>query len=459
MKKRINKILPFIFFLICCVGIISCSDDDRQNLDLSGGIRIESFSINGTDGTINDENGTVQILLPLGTDLTKLTPQITLSDRAVINPAGNEAMDLSKATKFRVTNGNLYKDYMVVASHIKGEILSFSIGKYKGTIDNDKRTVHVRYPKSEDVTKLTPEFVITSGATVTPAQGTAVDFTNPVTYTLSYMNETFPYVVTVEKVDIKPIAFLGVANNASSIENMDEKAAYDWFAANVPDFEYVSFNDIKNGKDLANFAAIWWHSDGNTQALPTAALEPTVVTSLKTYYQNGGSFFFSSWAVQYVSTLGIAKDGKAVNNMWGDGNDAFVVGDDWGLCFTGNESHPIFAGLQKPVGVNNKIYLVAKGVKAKGHNAIWNFEWGDYANNILLWTTKNGAINLASYHWDDQLKGRSVMFEYPKVNTSGITICIGVESYDWYNEDGSIVNPYKGNIETLTSNIFNYLLK
>lgn len=433
-------------------------DDDRDSLILSDQVQILSFTANGVEGEINNVNNTIQLYYPKGTDLTKLTPEIKLPEGATISPAGGVEMDLSKAVSFRVKNGNVFNDYTVVASHIKGQILSFSIGKYKGTIDHDAGTIHVRYPKTEDVTELTPAITITSGATITPEIGQKLDFTNPVTYTVHYMNEEFPYVVTVEKADIKTIAFLGTATMASLIDNADEKAAYEWFSSNVPDFEYISFNDIKNGKDLSQFAAIWWHYDNDKSELPLISQEPTILTSLQTYYKNGGSFFFSSWAVQYAAILEIPKNNKNVNNIWGQENAATVTSDDWGICFHGNESHQIFAGLQKPIGVNDKAYLLGKGVKAKGHNAIWSFDtWTEYPNEPARWSTETGAINLASFHWDNDLSQRSVLFEYPKSGTTGTTICIGNEAYDWYNEDGSIANVYKGNLETLTNNILNYI--
>lgn len=458
MNKKIYIIFTFLLAASCIWMMTACNDDDRDSLLLTDDVDILSFRANGVDGEINEVDNLIQLFYTKGTDLTNLIPEIQLSAGAFVTPASGESQDLSKAVKYRVTNGNVYKDYNVVATHIRGEILSFSIGKYKGVIDHEAGTIHIRYPKTESVSGLTPSFTITEGATVTPEAGEAIDFTNPVTYTVNYMDEIFTYVVTVELADIRTVAFLGTAADSNAIENDDESAAYEWFATNMPDFEYISFNDIKNGKDLSQFAAIWWHLDGDQSDLPLVSLEPTVLTSLKTYYNEGGSFFFSSWATQYASSLEIPKNGKAVNNIWGQGNTASTVGDDWGICFKGNESHPVFRGLQKPVGVNDKAYLLGKGTKAKGHNAIWSFDsWTEYPADPARWSEETGAVNLASFHWDDNLTERSVLFEYPKSGTTGRTVCIGMEGYDWYNEDGSIQNVYRSNLETLTSNILNYI--
>ncbi|NDV96868.1 DUF4960 domain-containing protein [Dysgonomonas sp. 521] len=458
MKKAIYYLIPFVFTLFLGLNFTSCSDDDHPALDVSGETKILSFKVDGTEGAIDETGNTITVMLPQTADLTKLTPQIETSPGATVTPQGGAEIDLSKMTTFRVVNGNLYSDYKVVAAHIIGKFMAFNIGKYKGTIDNEAKTIHIRYPKTEDVTKLIPEFTVTEGAAVSPESGQAVDFSKPVKYTISYMGQTFEYTVTVEKADIKPIGYLGVYNTGDAIDNEDEKAAYSWLVNNMPDVQYISFNDIKNGTvNLDEFAVLWWYTDGSTRSLPTVATESAITTSLKAYYANGGSFFFSSWAVQYAATLGIPKDGKPANNMWGESNSASQVelGDDWGICFTGNESHPVFRGLNTPVGVNNKVYLLGKGIKVKAHNAIWNFveDWVEY-KSAGDWSAASGGVCLGSFHWDDSGKERAVIFEYPKEGTSGATVCIGSEAYDW-SVDGT--NTLQGNLEQLTTNILNYL--
>ena len=107
--------------------------------------------------------------------------------------------------------------------------------------------------------------------------------------------------------------------------------------------------------------------------------------------------------------------------------------------------------MTKKTGTNDVAFLLSRGVKAKAHNALWNFEWGDYANNVAGWQTASGAKLLASFHWNDAMN-RAAIFEYIKRGNAGRTICIGIEGYDWYNEDNSPANTYKSNIELLTAN-------
>lgn len=79
----------------------------------------------------------------------------------------------------------------------KCEITSFKISDATGTITNT--AIAVTVPKDTDVTSLTPTIVVSEGATVSPASGTAKDFTNAVTYTVTAENgtSTKAYTVTV----------------------------------------------------------------------------------------------------------------------------------------------------------------------------------------------------------------------------------------------------------------------
>ena len=66
------------------------------------------------------------------------------------------------------------------------------------TINNADNTISAKVPFGTDITTLVPTIVISDKATISPASGTAVDFTLPVTYTVTAEdNTTQSYVVTV----------------------------------------------------------------------------------------------------------------------------------------------------------------------------------------------------------------------------------------------------------------------
>lgn len=458
MKKYISYILTICTSIFLLAIFTSCDDDKRDELDLSGSVNITSFKANGVEGVIDESSkpSTIQIYLPWSYDLTNLKIDAQVSAGAVVSPGITDNTDLSASKTYRVINGNLYNDYSVSASYSK--ILTFTIDTYSGTIDNDAKTITVKYPIGEGLTALKPKYTATPGATVSPSSGSAEDFTNPVEYTISYMGESVVYTVTVVPTNFSPVGFLGTAASSSDIENEDEKAAYDWFVKNVPNAEYISFSDIKSGTaSLSKYSVLWWHLDGTTRDLPAIATSSDVLTPLKSYLENGGSFFLSSWAVKYAASIGATKDGKEANNLWGETNgaEAVTLSEDWGICFTGHESHAVFTGLSKPAGVNNKVYLLSSGLKVRAHNALWNFaeDWVDYKSKSA-WEAGNGGVGLASFQWDDANSSRAVMFEYPKSESKGGVICFGGEAYDW-----AVVgtNKYQSNLEKITSNIIDYL--
>lgn len=460
MKKYISYILTICSSIFLFGFFTSCGEDNREDLDLSGTVRITSFKANGIVGIIdeNSKPSTIQVYLPWSYDIKNLNIEAKYSEGAVLSPSITNNTDLSSSVTYRVINGNLYNDYTVSASYSR--ILTFSIKTYGGTIDNESKTITVKYPVGENLSALTPKYTTTPGATVTPESGSKQDFSNPVKYIISYMGESVEYTVIVKPTNFNPVGFLGTASTASEIENEDEKAAYSWFIKNVPNAEYISFSDIKSGSaTLSKYRVLWWHLDGSTRDLPAIATSSDVLTPLKSYYENGGSFLLSSWAVKYAAAIGATKDGKEANNLWGETNtaEAVTLSDDWGLCFTGHESHPAFSGLSKPAGVNNKVYLLSSGLKVKAHNALWNFaeDWVDYKSKSA-WESGNGGIGLASFQWDDANNSRSVMFEYPQKESKGGVICIGGEAYDW-----SVIgtNKYQNNLEKLTSNVIDYLQK
>ena len=83
------------------------------------------------------------------------------------------------------------------------EITGFEIGEAAGVIDESDHTIAVEVPNGTDVTALTPTITVSTGASVSPASGTAEDFTDPVAYTVTAEDGTTTqaYVVTVAVAD------------------------------------------------------------------------------------------------------------------------------------------------------------------------------------------------------------------------------------------------------------------
>jgi len=78
-------------------NIISYLTSNTSASVIAPTIQITSFNVNGVAGVIDQNAKTIQLNLPTGTDLTALTPQITLADAQLtyVTPGSGETVDFS----------------------------------------------------------------------------------------------------------------------------------------------------------------------------------------------------------------------------------------------------------------------------------------------------------------------------------------------------------------------------
>lgn len=115
------------------LGITSISVDDLIRWEasetgpvvhaLEGITTISSFKINGVEGVI-DSNNNITVTLPYGTDVSKLTPEITLDGQyAVISPTSGTARDFTKPVVYTVTAENKLTQSYTVTVEIESPVL------------------------------------------------------------------------------------------------------------------------------------------------------------------------------------------------------------------------------------------------------------------------------------------------------------------------------------------------
>ena len=111
--KRINKLLP-VFISIVMIGLSGCGKDEIPRSDEK---EILSFKINGTEGDIS-YGSQIEFTFPVGTDVSNLIPQITVSDKAKVIPASGVAQDFSGDNiVYQVTaEDGSTKDYTVIVT-------------------------------------------------------------------------------------------------------------------------------------------------------------------------------------------------------------------------------------------------------------------------------------------------------------------------------------------------------
>lgn len=172
---------------------------------------LTSFSFNSINvsGIIDTVAHTVAITVPVNTDIMNLTPTMTVSDHATISPIGNQ--DFTEPVVYTVTaeNGST-QTYTVTVTNLSdplssaNEITGFQIdslnvvGVITISAPNSQNTISIHVPFGTSITALSPTITLSEKATVSPASEVAVNFTDPINYTVTAEDGTVEvYAVTV----------------------------------------------------------------------------------------------------------------------------------------------------------------------------------------------------------------------------------------------------------------------
>ena len=458
-----------IFCALCIVcGLWSCSDDNVSDLQLSGDCMVESIALDNYEGTINLASRSIVVRLPevYETSAMQVT-KLSISNGASCNVKQGETLNLDAAKVLKVKNGDVFLNWTLSVLHDEARITSFVINDiYQGTIDQTAKTITVYVPGSIGLTSLVPTIVYSQNASITPASGVAQDFTNPVTYTVKNNSAEATYTVKVIAIDKPKALFIGEPSSMNDLDP-EAKAACQWMLGNVPGTLYASFADVEaNTVDLSECKVIWWHYhfnggvDGHDQFVAKAPYALSAVNQLRQYYENGGAFFLTRYATNLPSFIGATGDDEwtTPNNCWGQDEDgAELCGGPWSFrIFDGMNNHPMWQGLVQ--GDNpQEVYCTDAGYHITNSTAQYHIgtDWGGYDNHAA-WETRTGG-KILGVGGD----GAVVAWEYPAKDGKGGIICIGSGCYDWYSYtyEPGYTEKFHKNIEIMTQNAFNHLMK
>ena len=458
-----------IFCALCIVcGLWSCSDDNVSDLQLSGDCMVESIALDNYEGIINLASRSIVVRLPevYETSAMQVT-KLSISNGASCNVKQGETLNLDAAKVLKVKNGDVFLNWTLSVLHDEARITSFVINDiYQGTIDQTAKTITVYVPGSIGLTSLVPTIVYSQNASITPASGVAQDFTNPVTYTVKNNSAEATYTVKVIAIDKPKALFIGEPSSMNDLDP-EAKAACQWMLGNVAGTLYASFADVEaNTVDLSECKVIWWHYhfnggvDGHDQFVAKAPYALSAVNQLRQYYENGGAFFLTRYATNLPSFIGATGDDEwtTPNNCWGQDEDgAELCGGPWSFrIFDGMNNHPMWQGLVQ--GDNpQEVYCTDAGYHITNSTAQYHIgtDWGGYDNHAA-WETRTGG-KILGVGGD----GAVVAWEYPAKDGKGGIICIGSGCYDWYSYtyEPGYTEKFHKNIEIMTQNAFNHLMK
>ena len=429
---------------------------------------VESIALDNYEGIINLASRSIVVRLPevYETSAMQVT-KLSISNGASCNVKQGETLNLDAAKVLKVKNGDVFLNWTLSVLHDEARITSFVINDiYQGTIDQTAKTITVYVPGSIGLTSLVPTIVYSQNASITPASGVAQDFTNPVTYTVKNNSAEATYTVKVIAIDKPKALFIGEPSSMNDLDP-EAKAACQWMLGNVPGTLYASFADVEaNTVDLSECKVIWWHYhfnggvDGHDQFVAKAPYALSAVNQLRKYYENGGAFFLTRYATNLPSFIGATGDDEwtTPNNCWGQDEDgAELCGGPWSFrIFDGMNDHPMWQGLVQ--GDNSQeVYCTDTGYHITNSTAQYHIgtDWGGYDNHAA-WETRTGG-KILGVGGD----GAVVAWEYPAKDGKGGIICIGSGCYDWYSYtyEPGYTEKFHKNIEIMTQNAFNHLMK
>jgi len=185
---------------------------DEKVCENGSGTNILLFELadQSAPATYDDVNKTVSINVYATADLTALIPEIIVSDEATISPASDVVQDFTNPVIYTVTaaDGVTQEDWTVSVTRAlssETDMFSFELAAQTGPalVNLSNHTISIEVESGTDITNLVPTIVLSNGATSSPAIGSAVDFTEPVIYTITaedgVTTQDWVVSVTVEK--------------------------------------------------------------------------------------------------------------------------------------------------------------------------------------------------------------------------------------------------------------------
>ncbi len=193
------------------------------------------------------------------------------------------------------------------------QILSFKLitpAEREGIIDYASKKVNfTSFKPYTNISKVVVEITISSGATVSPASGDTIDFSNgPIPFTVTNGGLTSTYMVSVIVDPPSRVAFVGEYTLASQITELDAKTAYSYLKSQYgTNLIYLAFKNI-NEFTLEYVDVIYYYQDTDTTKnfgtlIPSIAKSENVVKALKKWHQSGGHFILAGHAPTYLGIL------------------------------------------------------------------------------------------------------------------------------------------------------------
>ena len=175
---------------ISIIFFTGCSQEKIVNI-LSKDKELLSYALpNVMSSVMTDAQGNLTIKIYEPANVGELVPVATVSPNAILTPASGTTLDFTDPVTYTITaqdgSSKTFTVTMELLLNGDKELLSYALPNNASNvmIDNDGNVI-VRVYSFVDVAKLVPVITISPYATIFPKSGDMVDFTDPVTYTIT----------------------------------------------------------------------------------------------------------------------------------------------------------------------------------------------------------------------------------------------------------------------------------
>lgn len=256
------------------------------------------------------------------------------------------------------------------------------------------------------------------------------------------------------------VVFLGAADVNLS-DNLEVNTAVQWMIYNIKNSAYVPLTAL-NETVLSNCSVVWWHyhRDWSVNSVEDfkryTGISEANISTLKNWYNNGGSMFLSRYAVYLANVLEI--NNAVPENHWGGteaGDSGWTVSDDqYFYCAESNiKDSPYFnaCAMKQDDTDDRKVYTFEPNYYLT--NSTCHYDEVDFAT----WSANTGNTVRAKSSGARQVV---VGWECPSSNGSGLVFCLGTPLYDWYTKEGQWLwkdNSLHNNVMKITSTAIEYL--
>lgn len=337
---------------------------------------------------------------------------------------------------------------------------SIKIGETEATIDDLSGIVNFVLPSDTNLSAVELDIKSADGVAISPASGTIVDLTSPISVTATSGGKTRKYLVSARLLPSQ-IAFVNAALSIDLIVDEDVKAAAQWTKDTYGSkFVYIPFSQLTIDALKSVNVVFFFHDTEGTSALPQESLDKKSV--LIQYVVEGGKMLLGGMATSYAEVLGRDKSGLLTlkgNGAGGINPDTWGI--DGGVNFQNDQrNHPIYNLTQVISTDGNGYFPVINAGYKEDHNNLWDLgpllapgsQLGQFAEFQRLY----GGKVLATWSGvaDEAVAG--IVEFTPNSVFAGTVIGIGIGGMEWAMNDGRI-NTYESNVKGIYRNSIDYL--